>query len=128
MKKNIFLKFQRILFTILIFFLLISAGCSGGGGGGSSGDGGSPGNGGIINLGWSANTESDLAGYKVYYGTSSGDYGTPIDIGMGTLSGVLTTYSLTNLTKGQTYCIAITAYDNSNNESILSTEVCGEAQ
>jgi len=28
-----------------------------------------------------ANTEEDLAGYKVYYGTSSGNYGSPIDVG-----------------------------------------------
>ena len=41
--------------------------------------------------------------------------------------GGLITYSLTNLTEGQTYCIAVTAYDTSNHESGFSDEVCGNA-
>jgi hypothetical protein len=128
-RRKIMFQFRLITILILSLFSLFWIGCGGGGGGGgSSGGGGSPGNGGTINLGWSANTESDLAGYRVYYGTSSGNYGNPIDVGMGTPSGGLTTYSLTNLTKGQTYCIAITAYDTSNNESSRSNEACGEAQ
>ena len=121
MEKNIFIKIQCVVSLMLVFFLMIAVGCS-------SGGGCSLGDGGVIKLGWSPNTESDLAGYKVYYGTSSGDYRTPIDVGMGTPSGGLTIFSLTNLTKGQTYCIASTAYDFSNNESGLSNEVCGEAQ
>jgi len=44
-----------------------------------------------IRLAWDPNTESDLAGYKVYYGTTSGKYGTPID------AGNVTTYTLTGL-------------------------------
>ncbi len=47
--------------------------------------------------------------------------------GGGGSSGGLITYSLTNLTEGQTYCIAVTAYDTSNNESGFSNEVCGNA-
>jgi hypothetical protein len=127
-RREIMFQFRLTAILILSLLSLSSIGCGGGSGGGSSGEGGSPGNGGTINLGWFANTESDLAGYRVYYGTSPGNYGTPIDVGMGTPSGGLTTYSLMNLTKGQTYCLAITAYDTSNNESVLSTEVCGEAQ
>ncbi len=34
-----------------------------------------------IRIAWDPNTESDLAGYKVYYGTTSRNYGTPIDVG-----------------------------------------------
>ena len=75
----------------------------------------------LLNLAWDANTESDLAGYKIYYGTSSGQYGTPKD------AGNVTTYALTGLTAGTTYFIAATAYDTSGNESTKSNEVSGVA-
>lgn len=74
-----------------------------------------------IRLAWDPNTESDLAGYKVYYGTTSGTYGTPID------AGNVTTYTMTGLTLGQTYFITVTAYDTSPNESGYSNEVSGPA-
>jgi len=74
-----------------------------------------------IGLAWDANVESDLAGYKVYYGTASQSYGTPVDIGN------LTSYTLTGLTQGQTYYLSVTAYDTSKNESIHSSEVSGAA-
>ena len=72
-------------------------------------------------LAWDPNAESDLAGYKVYYGTASGTYGTPINVGN------VTTYTLTGLTNAQTYFIAVTAYDTSGQESGYSDEVSGTA-
>ena len=75
-----------------------------------------------LNLTWNANTEEDLAGYKVYYGTSSGNYGTHNDVGN------ITEYELADLNEGTIYYIALTAYDNSNNESEKSDEVSGVAQ
>ena len=74
-----------------------------------------------IKLAWDANTESDLAGYRVYYGTSSKSYGNPIDAGNENI------FALTGLTQGQTYYIVITAYDTSDNESVFSEEVSGIA-
>ena len=65
---------------------------------------------------------TDLAGYWIYYGTSSGSY-----IGK-TYAGSVTTYTLTNLTKGQTYYIVATSIDTSNNESAFSNEVSGSAK
>jgi hypothetical protein len=59
----------------------------------------------------------DLAGYKVYYGTSSGNYSTTIDVGN------VVTYEVTNLTAGATYYFATAAYDTSGNESGYSAEV-----
>jgi hypothetical protein len=64
---------------------------------------------------------TDLGGYKIYYGTASGVYGNPAD------AGNVPTYTLTGLTKGQTYYVAVTAYDTSNNESVKSTEGNGAA-
>jgi fibronectin type 3 domain-containing protein len=118
MKRKISFKVQVQFFALLIFTLLLVAGCGGGGNGES---------GGTIKLAWDPNTESDLAGYRVYYGTSSGVYDNSVDAGMGTPSGGLVTYSLTNLAKGQTYCIAVTAHDTAGIESQFSNEVCGTA-
>jgi hypothetical protein len=50
-----------------------------------------------IRLVWDPNTEPDLAGYMLYYGPVSGEYGTPIDVGN------VTTHTLTGLIQGQIY-------------------------
>jgi len=68
-------------------------------------------------LTWAANTESDLAGYKIYSGTQSGVYGTPISVGK------VTSHVLTNLMNGTTYFFTITAYDTAGNESLYSPEL-----
>ena len=72
-----------------------------------------------LNLTWTANTESDLAGYNVYYGTSSGSYGSPLD------AGNVTEYELTGLEEGIRYYVAITVYDTADNESEKSDEESG---
>ena len=60
---------------------------------------------------------TDLAGYKVYYGTSSHNYSYSIDIGV-TTGAAISSLSL------ETWCFAVTAYDTSGNESDYSDEVC----
>jgi hypothetical protein len=120
MKRKLKIKLQVKILALLLFTVLLVACCGGGGGNGGS-------SGGTIKLAWEPNTESDLAGYHVYYGTSSGAYTNLVDAGMGTLSDGTVTYSLTNLTKGQTYCIAVTAYNTSYYQSGFSNEVCGTA-
>jgi fibronectin type 3 domain-containing protein len=70
-----------------------------------------------VDLTWDQNTESDLAGYRIYHGTSSGNYDINIDIGNPT------TYTVSGLIEGETYYLALTAYDTSNNESGYSNEV-----
>src|SRR4030042_5991418 len=76
-----------------------------------------------IRLVWDPNTEPDLAGYKIYYGTTPGTYGTYIDVGD------VTEHTMTGLTSGQVYYVTVTAYNQpSNNESDYSNEVSGEAR
>jgi hypothetical protein len=48
-------------------------------------------------LSWNPNTEPDLGGYKIYYGTKSRKYETPIDVGNSTV------YTLSGLEKGIKY-------------------------
>ena len=67
-------------------------------------------------LQWAANQEPDLAGYRVYQGTTAGSYGPAVDVGNTTL------YTAKNLQAGLTYYFATTAYDFSGNESLPSTE------
>ncbi len=72
---------------------------------------------------WLPNQETNLAGYKIYYGTASRTYDTTIDIGNpapvnGRIQG-----RVDGLIDGTTYYFAATAYDTSNQESDYSTEV-----
>ena len=72
-----------------------------------------------VTLTWNANTESDLAGYKVYRATASGAYGAPI----ATVLRTVTTYQATGLQFGTTYFFVVTAFDIAGNESAYSNEV-----
>lgn len=69
-------------------------------------------------LHWQPNTDSDLAGYRVYYGTASRSYGPYIPVGKD-----VTSYTLNGLVDGKTYYFALTAVDTSGNESGYSVEV-----
>ena len=79
---------------------------------------------GSIILAWDANTEPDIAGYKVYYSTVSrsvtGGYYQypPIEV-----ANVPNPTCILNLEAGKSYYIAVIAYDTSRNESDYSAEL-----
>jgi hypothetical protein len=70
-----------------------------------------------VTLAWNANSEANLAGYKLYYGPASRAYTNVVNVGNAT------TFSLPNLVEGITYYFAVTAYNTSGAESDYSTEV-----
>jgi hypothetical protein len=70
-----------------------------------------------LSIAWAGNTESDLLGYRVHYGTSPGTYNSHKDVGN------TTEYEISGLTSGVTYHIALTAIDIWGNESGYSTEL-----
>src|SRR5439155_126740 len=65
---------------------------------------------------WDPNTETDIAGYKVYKGTQSGVYGTPIDVGK------TTTYQPQGVDWTKKAYFAVQAYNTSGMTSPLSAE------
>jgi Fibronectin type III domain len=73
-----------------------------------------------IQLAWDPPAEV-VAGYKLYYGQSSGNYEMVIDIGNHT------SYILSGLEGDQRYYFSVTAYDNAGNESLFANEVNGIA-
>lgn len=68
-----------------------------------------------VNLAW--NAASGVSGYKVNYGTASGNYTSSIN------AGNATTGTVSGLTDGVKYYFAITAYDASGVQSDYSNEV-----
>src|SRR5262245_19942503 len=68
-------------------------------------------------LAWDPNSESDLAGYFVYFGQQSGQYSQKID------AGNVTSTRITNLVAGTTYYFALTAYNTGRLESPFSSEI-----
>ena len=79
---------------------------------------------GRVTLSWkrpTTNTDgtrlTNLAGYKIYYGTSPGNYSEIIDVGKATK------YTIADLPDGFTYYFVATAYNTSGYESGYSNEV-----
>jgi hypothetical protein len=70
-----------------------------------------------VTLAWDSNTEPDLAGYKIFYGTSSRNYSKSIDVGN------VVEYTVADLQEGTTYYFAAKAYDYTDNESAYSDEI-----
>ncbi len=89
-----------------------------------------------VTLAWDANTESDLKGYIIHYGTTSGEYSEIVDVaknssgwssGCGPVYDPFQTecceYTLRDLEEGETYYLAAKAYDGAGNESAYSEEL-----
>jgi hypothetical protein len=73
-----------------------------------------------VRLAWNANTESDLAGYRIYYGVSSREYTNRVEVGN------VTTTTVSNLPSGATYYFAATAYNTAGLESDFSNEASAQ--
>ncbi|MGJ0483856.1 MAG: LamG-like jellyroll fold domain-containing protein [Methylomicrobium sp.] len=73
---------------------------------------------GTVNLAWDPSTSSNVGGYKVSYGTSSGNYTSTID------AGNTTSYAVSGLQEGSLFYFAVKAYDSTmTTESAYSNEV-----
>src|SRR2546425_391896 len=75
-----------------------------------------------VQMAWNAPVQPNgtvTAGYKLYYGSQSGQYQTVVPVGL------TTTYTVTNLSAGQTYYFAVKDYDSTGKESAFSNEVSG---
>jgi hypothetical protein len=70
-----------------------------------------------VSLGWSPSSDTNVVGYNIYYGTSSGDYTSEVAIGN------VSVITVSNLTFGATYYFAATAVDSAGNESGFSNEI-----
>ena len=77
---------------------------------------------GTATVSWNPNMESDLSGYKIYYGTASATYTQVQNVAL-TSTPSTPSLTLNSLTDGETYFFAVTAYDLNGNESTFSGEV-----
>lgn len=75
-------------------------------------------------LSWNAAAESDVMGYKIYYGTQKrssdcpqGGYKNKVDVGK------QTSYKLENLNDSSTYYFSVTSYNSGGKESCFSQEI-----
>ena len=76
--------------------------------------------GGTVSLAWDPAPDSDLAGYRVYYGTSPTAYTQSVDVGN------VTSTTISGLTDCTTYYFGVKTYDTGSNESTsYSNQVSG---
>lgn len=70
-----------------------------------------------VNLVWNPNPESNITGYKVHFGSSSGNYSQVIDVQGQNFA------QLPQLILGNTYYLAVSAYNSAGQESPKSSEL-----
>lgn len=69
-----------------------------------------------LTLAWNANSEPDIAGYRLHYGTAANPYGLMLDV-------ATTSAPVSGLQNGDTYTFAVTAYNTDGVESSYSLPV-----
>lgn len=74
-----------------------------------------------MTIAWDPNTEPDIAGYVVAYGSAPGQYDASVDVGP------TTTWTLGNAVDGRTYYFTVYAYNGTGVTSDPSEEVSGTA-
>lgn len=70
-----------------------------------------------VTVAWDQNPEPEVAGYKIYYGTSPGSYTASVNVGN------ITNTVISGLEAGITYYFAAVAYDIQGTESGFSNEI-----
>jgi fibronectin type 3 domain-containing protein len=70
-----------------------------------------------VTLEWDASPSVGITGYKIYVGTSSGNYSQSYDAGNNL------EYAVLNISENVVYYFAATAYDSWGNESGYSNEI-----
>ncbi len=126
-----------VLILTLCGFLTLTS-CGGSSTGSDNGNGGGPGSGEPpaapanlsgtsgdqeIELNWDANDEDDLSGYNLYRSTSSFSDASDMDPVNGSELVTSPNFTDTGLENGTTYYYRITAVDEGNNESSVSTQL-----
>jgi hypothetical protein len=74
---------------------------------------------GYVRLMWDASPDTNVVGYAIYHGPSSGNYSTRIEVGN------KLNIALTNLANNSNYYFVATAYTAEGIESLPSNEVNG---
>ena len=74
---------------------------------------------GSATISWNSSPSSNVAGYDIYYGTSSGNYTSAVPVSN------VTNVTVRGLLNGVTYYFAAVSYDSSGNISALSPEISG---
>lgn len=69
-----------------------------------------------VTLGWNANQETDIAGYRVHYGTVAKPYASTVEV-------TTTTATINSLRKGVSYTFAVTAFNTDGAESAYSLPI-----
>jgi hypothetical protein len=72
---------------------------------------------GSVAFAWNANAETNIAGYRLQYGTTSGVYPNSLDVGK------VTTATATGLNPGDTYHFVVVAYNTAGQTSPPSAQV-----
>ncbi len=71
-----------------------------------------------VTLAWDANSETNLVGYRLYFGAASRSYPTHVDV-----STPSTSVTVSNLVAGSNYFFAVTAFCDDGLESDYSSEI-----
>ena len=75
-----------------------------------------------ITMTWDRNQEPDIAGYRIYYGTQSGQYDNSITVYDSATQPLQLSYTVAGLSEGTAYYFALKTFDQAGQESDYSAE------